>query len=286
MWIRWCSKPRQLAVRYAAAVFAKGVRMTITRLLLLGAFVGAITWGGYRHFDPYSAKLPLDKTDLSAIQEHIDKLSPEDQAHVKDYVKRTGGAASDTVGEAISRQKAWIAEGARFNVAVDAEFAAYNMKYDALRKVLQIELSRANAPGPKPDTSRFPHTFRFKNTSPRTIEAFEAWVLMRPRRVSLNALGSPLWGRTGFAYPFRRGGIDLPAGYRPPVLIPFASVDVNSAPLIAGGLALETAPGSEWILETYPTYIRFTDGQELKVPEELAKQLPNTSEILRRLPEM
>ena len=273
--------------------------MTITRLLLLGAFVGAITWGGYRHFDPYSAKLPLDKTDLSAIQEHIDKLPIEDQAHVKDYVKRTGGAsdsesifvkdqlaAMPTVREAISRQKAWIAEGARFNAAVDAEFAAYNMKYDALRKVLQIELSQANAPGPKPHTSRFPHTFRFKNTSPRTIEAFEAWVLMRPRRVSINALGSPLWGRTGFAYPSGRGGIEfLPAGYRPPVLIPFASVEMNSPPLSSEGLALKTAADSEWILETYPTYIRFTDGQELKVPEELEKQFPHTNDILRRLPE-
>lgn len=265
--------------------------MTITRLLLLGAFVGAITWGGYRHFDPYSAKLPLDKTDLSTIQEHIDKLSPEDQKLVKDYVMRTGGAsdsesilvsdqlaAMPTVGEAITRQKAWIEKGVRFNAAIDAEFAAYNAKFDALRKVLKIELIHVNAPGPKP------HTFGFTNTSTRRIEAFEAWVLIRPRRVGLADLGPHNWGRAGFAYPFSRNHIVyLPAGYTPPVLIPFASVEMSSPPLMAAGLPLRTTPDSEWILETYPTYIRFTDGQELKVPEDISKQFPDTSDIFLRL---
>lgn len=267
--------------------------MTITRLLLLGAFAGVIGLGAYRHFDPYSAKLPLGSTDLTPLRDKLDRLPPQDRTLVLDYVERTGGAsgsdsilvsaqlaAMPTLREAIDHQKSWVDKSARFNVLLDAEFAAYNAKFDALRKSLHIELVRTDASGPKP------HTFRFKNTSPRTIEAFEAQVMVRKARLGLTESGGFLRARAGFAYPYTRDRfVFLPAGYRHPVLIPFASVEMDTPPLIAGDLALAKAADGELIVETYPTYIRFADGKELKVSEEILKQAPNTGEIFRRLSE-
>ena len=265
--------------------------MTITRLLLLGAFAGVIAWGAYRHFDPYRAKLPLGSTDLSSLQDTLDRLPPQDRSLALDYVKRTGGAsdsdsilvadqlaAMPTLREAIARQQAWVDKSARFNTSLNAAFAAYNAQFDALRKALQIELVRSDASAPHP------HTFRFKNTTPHTIEAFEAHVMVRKARMSLTESGGFLAARVGFAYPFPQGRLAfLPAGYRHPVLIPFASVEMNSPPLAAGNLPLAKAADGELIVETYPTYIRFAGGEELKVPEHILKQAPKAGDVLRQI---
>ncbi|HWR76042.1 MAG TPA: hypothetical protein VN283_02380 [Thiobacillus sp.] len=265
--------------------------MTITKLLLVGAFAGVVLWGANRHFDPYSTKLPLDSPDLSVIQDKLDKLPPDERELVLAYVHRTGGrndgssmliatqlATMPNLKEAIGMQKAWLAKEAKLNVTVNSEFAAYNSKFDAMRKALQIELVGTQ-------TSRDQaHTFSFKNKSSQTIEAFEARVLARQTRLKLDEGSGPPSRVAAFAYPFAPNRIVyLPAGYTRPVLIPFASVEMNTATLFVGNMQLGKAPEGEMILETYPTYIRFANGQELKIPDEVLQNAPNVIAIYGRL---
>lgn len=265
--------------------------MTLTRLLLIGAFAGIVAWGAYRHFDPYSAKLPLDSVDLSGIQDKLGQLPPDEQELVRDYVHRTGGhsdspsiaiadqlAAMPDLKEAIARQKVWRSKEAKLNAAIDAEYAAYNARFDALRNVLQIELVHTRPSGPKP------YTFSFKNTSPETVEAFEARVLVRQKHLKFDDAGGPRHVLVAFAYPLAPNRLTfLPAGYTRPVLIPYASVEIDAPPLRVGEAQLGKAQDGLLVVETYPTYIRFAGGRELRIPDETLEQVPDAGAIFGRL---
>lgn len=265
--------------------------MTIAKRLLVGAFAGVVLWGANRHFDPYSAKLPLDSTDLSVIQDKLDKLPPDERELVLAYVHRTRGrndgssmliatqlATTPNLKDAIDMQKAWLAKETTLNATVDSEFTAYNSKFNAMRKALQIELV-----GTQPSRDQA-HTFNFRNKSSQTIEAFEARVLVRQARLKFGDRGGPSSRVAAFAYPFAPNSVVyLPADYTRPVLRPFASVEMNTAPLFVGDTQLGKTPEGGMILETYPTYIRFTNGQELKIPDEVLQSAPNSSAIYGRL---
>lgn len=264
--------------------------MTITKLLLVGVFAGVVLWGANRHFDPYSAELPLDSTDLSPIQGKLNKLPQDEQALVQAYVQRTGGrsdsdsmlvsaqlAAMPNLKEAITRQKAWLAKEATLNTEMNAQFAAYNAKFDAMRKALQIELVDTKSSRDQG------HTFRFKNTATQTIEAFEARVLVRPASLKLVGGGGSIDNVIAFAYPYAPNSlVYITAGVQRPTLIPFASVEIHARSRFMGGMPSGELDG-QMILETYPTYIRFTGGKELKMPDDVVKNTPRSTEIYYRL---
>lgn len=257
----------------------------VTNFLIIALLVVAI-WGGYRHFDPYHARLPLDSTDLSTIRGSVDRLSAPDRDLLMAYVRRTGNhprtdsilvaaqmSSMPTIGEAIALQKKFQAKESELNTELDARFAAYDAKFDAMNHALRIALVDTNYSADKP------YLFRFTNTSTKTIKEFKARVLVRKAHASLIDFAN-YSAIAGFGYPFDRNrGFILYAGQSVPVLEPYSSVDIPAPYSSFRWFPLGKVQDGELILETYPTYILYSDESELRINDEEIKTLPNNEAI-------
>lgn len=179
------------------------------KLLLAGFAV----WGVIELRDPRRTALPFATTDLSGVQDQLARLEPEERELVEAYVRRSGGdvlppnladpdepLTARSFGEAIELQRRFLADMQVQEQQRRARRAARDAALQPLRSALSLELVSRDilAAGEVQGGSTLPGagghpvlvtTWRLRNTSPFTIEAYKGAVSVRKRRPLPTELG-------------------------------------------------------------------------------------------------
>lgn len=256
------------------------------KLLIKIAFVALLAWGVMEWRDPYRTKLPLDVSDLSAIQPQLDRLPAEDKAYVLAYLKRSNGdvlpaAFADpdepftarTFAEAIELQKKFKVTKAKYDVIAQTRQSERDKAQAPLRAALRVELvrreimphSEVSPPQDAPATWHeqevampvdasevLVQTFRLTNTSDQDINGIRVNIDVRKTHREPTDLG-------------KLGGCYIE---RSAILLPGESTEVRCANVNKTATDQDRAfvamAESDFTVETEHRLIRFGSGNELK----------------------
>jgi hypothetical protein len=266
------------------------------KVLIKRIFItAAILWGVYLIRDPYRTHLPFGTTDLSSIQEKLDRLPEEDRTLVVEYVTRTNGdvlppAMADpddpitarTVREAIELQKNFRIKQEKLEAQAQERAAIRNKALAPLRAVLSVTLEkreivpreeltvdpkflqevRNHVPKRAIDSTPILMTsYRLTNTSENVIENIKVVVDIKKRKTTPKKLiESSLDLGLDHCY------IDSFPQNTP--LVPQASVTVRCGNIHKQASSADKVyinmPEEELQLEYTPKLIRFADGKSLE----------------------
>lgn len=264
--------------------------MLIKRILI----TAAILWGVYIIRDPYRTHLPFGTTDLSSIQDRLDRLPEEDRTLVVEYVTRTNGdvlppAMADpddpitarTVSEAIALQKNFRIKQDKLEAQAQERLAIRNKALEPLRAALSVTLEKREIL-PREELTIHPKilqeirgrevkraidntmisvtTYRLTNTSENAIETVKVGIDIRKRPAKPKRLIE------SFELSLEHCYIDGLPQNTP--LAPQASVSVRCGNTHKQASAADKAfinmPEDELLLEYTPKLIRFADGKTLE----------------------
>lgn len=266
------------------------LKVLIKRILI----TAAILWGVYIIRDPYRTGLPFGTTDLSSIQEKLDKLPEEDRTLVVEYVTRTNGdvlpaAMADpddpitarTVREAIALQKNFRIKQEQAEAKAQERAAIRNKALTPLRAVLSVTIEKREIVPREELTidpkflqevrNRVPKraidstpilmtTYRLTNTSENVIETIKLAVDIKKRPAKPKRLIE------SFDLGLEHCYIDGFPQNTP--LAPQASVSVRCGNIHKQASPTDKAyvemPEEELVLETTPKFIRFAEGNTLE----------------------
>ena len=267
------------------------LKLLIKRILI----TAAILWGVYIIRDPYRTGLPFGTTDLSSIQEKLDKLPEEDRTLVVEYVTRTKGdvlpaALADpddpitarTVREAIALQKNFRVKQEQREAVAQERAAIRDKALAPLRAALSVTVEKREIVPREELTadpkflqevrSRVPKraidstpilmtTYRLTNTSENVIETIKLVVDIKKRKATQKKLIESFYEPS-----LEHCYMDSLPQNAP--LAPQASVSVRCSNIHKQASPADKAyvemPEEELLLESSPKLIRFADGKSLE----------------------
>lgn len=266
------------------------LKVLIKRILI----TAAILWGVYIIRDPYRTGLPFGTTDLSSIQEKLDKLPEEDRTLVVEYVTRTNGdvlpaAMADpddpitarTVREAIALQKNFRVKQDKLEAQAQERAAIRNKALAPLRAALSVTLEKREILPREELTidpkflqevrSRVPKraidstpilmtTYRLTNTSENVIETIKLVVDIKKRPAKPKRLIESF--ELGLDHCYIDGfPQNAPLAPQASVTIRCGNIHKQASP---ADKAYVEMPEEELVLESSPKLIRFADGKSLE----------------------
>lgn len=266
------------------------LKVLIKRILITAVILGSI----YIIRDPYRSHLPFGTTDLSSIQEKLDRLPEEDRTLVVEYVTRTNGdvlppsmadpddpITARTVREAIELQKNFRIKQDKLEAQAQERLAIRNKALAPLRAALSVTLEKREIL-PREELTIHPKvlqeirgrevkraidntpisvaTYRLTNTSEHVIEDIKIGIDIRKRSAVPKKL------TTSFEMSLEHCYIEGLPQNTP--LAPQASVSVRCANVNKQASAADKAfinmPEEELVLEYTPKLIRFAEGNSLE----------------------
>lgn len=266
------------------------LKLLFKRILI----TAGILWGIYIIHDPYRTGLPFGTTDLSSIQEKLDKLPEEDRTLVVEYVTRTNGdvlpaAMADpddpitarTVREAIALQKNFRVKQDKLEAQAQERATIRNKALAPLRAALSVTLEKREILPREELTidpkflqevrNRVPKraidstpilisSYRLTNTSENVIETVKLGVDIKKRPAKPKRLIESFELSLDHCY------IDGFPQNTP--LAPQASVSVRCGNTNKHASSTDKAyvemPEEDLLLEYTPKLIRFADGKSLE----------------------